>query len=421
MAGLPRSPRRARAVPRPLNAVRAAAKPWQAMLVPLAATLTVQVSVNLALLSVAVLAPSIARDLAVPTAWAGHFVALAYLAGALVSAGSDRVLECVGPMTGSLLAQALTALGLGLASVGNVGSLAAAALLVGTAYGLTTPTSAEILAAAAPPRLYGRVFSIKQTAVPGAGFLAGLVAPALAAGLGWQGALSTMAAIVALAGLVLVPWRRRLDAARLGRPPRAGSPLALVRADPRLLRLCLAGFALAGMQLCVSAYFTAFLVVEVGLSLAIAGALFALLQATGVPARIVWGWLADRVFGLRRALTMLATLATVGLLALALVDPDWSLAAIAVLGVYLGLGLMAWTGLLIAAAAQVDPGRASSLTAGAMLFSFMGIVCVPPLFGLIVGLLGSYAPAFAMTAGLGLVAMVLLATVNRVEASRGHA
>ncbi len=92
--------------------------PWRSLLVPLVATLTVQVSVNVALLSVAVLAAPIAADLGVSAAWAGAFVALAYLAGAAVSACADRLLAPVGPMTASLLAQGLTVVGLGLAIAG---------------------------------------------------------------------------------------------------------------------------------------------------------------------------------------------------------------------------------------------------------------------------------------------------------------
>ncbi len=395
--------------------------PWRGLIVPLTATLTVQISVNVALLNVAVLAPLIAPDLGVPAAWAGYFVALAYLAGALVSAGADRILAPIGPMTGSLTAQALTVSGLWLASLGDVWSLVLAAIAIGAAYGLTTPTSTEILAASAPPALYGRVFSIKQTAVPGAGLVVGLTAPSLAAGLGWQTALAATAAVLGLMGLLLLPWRRRLDAARAGRRPHTGSPVAAVLADPLLLRLCLAGFCLAGLQLCVSTFFTSYMVLEVGLPLALAGALFGLLQAMGVPARIGWGWLADRLLGLRRAVATLALLATLGILVLALVGPGWATAAIGVLAVYLGLTVMAWTGLVIAAAAQVDPSRASTLTAGAMMFNFLGIVCVPPLFGLVVAWTGSYAWGFGMTVAFGVAACALLANGRRRERSRDSA
>jgi cyanate permease len=387
--------------------------------VPLAATLTVQISVNVALLSVAVLAPVIAPDLGVPAAWTGYFVALAYLAGAVVSARADWLLAPIGPMTGSLTAQALTVTGLVLASLGEVWGLGLAALAIGVAYGLTTPTSAEILTANAPPALYGRVFSIKQTAVPGAGLVVGLTAPTLAAPLGWQGALAATAAALALLGLALLPWRRRLDRARANRRPRSGSPLASVLADPVLLRLSLAGFCLAGLQLCVSAFFTAYMVLEVGLPLAVAGALFGLLQAMGVPARIGWGWLADAFLGVRRAITVLALLATGGILVLAGVGPGWSVLAIAVLAVYLGLSVMAWTGLLLAAAAQVDPTRASTLTAGAMMFNFLGIVTVPPLFGAVVDRTGSYGSAFLMTVLFGLAAVALLVAAGQAVRRRG--
>ncbi|TVQ33949.1 MAG: MFS transporter [Geminicoccaceae bacterium] len=391
----------------------AAISPWRRLWVPLAATLSVQISVNVSILSVAVLAPVIGPDLGVPAAWAGYFVALAYLAGAVVSAWSDRLLAPVGPMTASLIAQMMAMGALLLASTGELTLLALAALVAGSALGLTTPTSSEILAANAPPALYGRVFSIKQTAVPGAGLLVGLTSPTLAHQLGWQGALLATAALLAGLGLALSTWRRRLDAARLQRRPRTGSPIAAVLADPLLLRLCLAGFCLAGVQLCLSTFFTAHLVLEVGLPLALAGALYGLLQAMGVPARVVWGWLADQFFGVRQTITVLAVLATLGVAILTQVGPGTSPLLIAALAAFLGLSIMSWTGLLLAAAAQIDPARASTLTAGAMMFNFLGIVALPPLFGFVVARTDSYAAGFTLAAAVSLTAVLLLATVRR--------
>lgn len=45
----------------------------------LAVTFAVQLTVNVALLSVAMLTPVIAFELGVPTGWAGLFIGLAYL------------------------------------------------------------------------------------------------------------------------------------------------------------------------------------------------------------------------------------------------------------------------------------------------------------------------------------------------------
>ncbi len=388
---------------------------WRRLAVPLAVTLLVQITINVALLSVAVLAPVIAPDLGVPTARAGLFIGLAYLAGAVTSSHASRLLAPVGPMTGSLVALAAAVAGLVAAASGALGAMAASAVLLGFAYGITTPTSSEILAATTPPALYGRVFSIKQTAVPGGGFLAGVLAPPLAAVFGWQGALALLAAAAAGLLVALTPLRRRLDAARTFRGRTARSPVRLVLARPRLRRLATAGFGLAGVQLSVSTFYTAYLVDGLGLSLAVGGALFGVLQLMGVPARVLWGWLADGVFGLERAFAILAGLTALGLAVTALAGPGWPLWALTLLGVHLGLSVMAWTGLYLAAAVAAAPGEASAVSAGAMVFTFAGVVSLPPLFGLVVERLGGYAGAFGLAALVATVALALVATSSERE------
>jgi predicted MFS family arabinose efflux permease len=400
----------------PVVSSDAAAGVWRRLALPLAVTLLVQITVNVALLSVAVLAPVIAPDLGVPIGRAGLFIGLAYLAGAVTSSRAGRLLAPIGPMTGSLVALAATVAGLLAAGAGALGAMAASAVLLGFAYGLTTPTSSEILTAVAPPRLYGRVFSIKQTAVPGAGFLAGLLAPPLAAAFGWQGALQVQALAATTLFVLFLPLRRRLDAARSLRRGGVRSPLRLVVARPRLRRLAAAGFALAAVQLSLGTFYTAYLVDGLGLSLAVGGALFALVQVMGVPARVLWGWLADRVFGLERALAILAALSAAGLAATALAGPGWPLGALAAVSVHLGLGVMAWTGLYLAAAVAAAPDDASTVSAGAMVFTFAGVVAGPPLFGLAVERLGGYPAGFAAAAAVALVALALLTTMRRERA-----
>jgi predicted MFS family arabinose efflux permease len=389
--------------------VHAPAALWRRLALPLAVTLLVQITVNVALLSVAVLAPVIAPDLGVPTARAGLFIGLAYLAGAITSSRAGRLLAPIGPMTGSLVALAAVVAGLLAAGAGALAAMAASAVLLGFAYGLTTPTSSEILAAFAPPALYGRVFSIKQTAVPGGGFLAGWLAPPLAVAYGWQGALHVLALAATVLLVLFIPLRRRLDAARTSRRPGLGSPVRLVLARPRLRRLAMAGFALAAVQLSLSTFYTAYLVDGLGLALAVGGALFGLVQVMGVPARVLWGWLADGVFGLERALAILAGLTASGLALTALAEPGWPLWALGLLGVHLGLSVMAWTGLYLAAAVAAAPEDASAVSAGAMVFTFAGVVVGPPLFGLVVERFGGYGAGFAAAAAVATAALVLLA------------
>ncbi len=393
-----------------MRATAAPAAGWRALALPLVVTVVVQICQNIALLSVAVLAPVIAPALGVPVGLSGVFIGLAYLTGAVTSSQAGRLLASTGPMTASLLALVCDIAGLVLAAVGGLSGFAAAAALIGFAYGLTTPTSSEILVATTPRSLYGRVFSIKQAAVPAGGLLAGLVAPPLAAVFGWQGALLALALVVGVAFIAFLPFRARFDAVRRARTTPPVSPLGLVLATPRLRRLVLAGFCLSGAQLTVSTFFTAHLVAEIGLELVLAGVVYALVQAMGVPGRVVWGAAADRSLGIARSLRLLACLTVVSLVLTASAGAGWPLAALVGLAVVLGLTTMSWTGLLVAAAVAARPEEASAASAGAMIFTFAGVVTVPPLVGLVVAATASYALGFAIAAVVAAAAAALLLT-----------
>jgi predicted MFS family arabinose efflux permease len=189
----------------------------------------------------------------------------------------------------------------------------------------------------------------------------------------------------------------------------------VVLARPRLRRLALAGFCLAGAQLTLSTFFAPFLVEGIGLELITAGLVFGVLQLMGVPGRVLWGWLADRGLGLERALLVLAVLTTAGLALLASAGPAWPVLAFSALAVFLGLSVMAWTGLLIAATVAAAPDAVGAASAGAMIFTFAGVVAVPPIVGLVVAATGSYATGFLLAFAIAALSVALLA--RRVAAA----
>jgi hypothetical protein len=104
-----------------------------------------------------------------------------------------------------------------------------------------------------------------------------------------------------------------------------------------------------------------------------------------------------------------------GLAASALTGPGWSLWKPALAGVRLGLGVMAWTGLYLAAAVAAAPADASTVSAGAKMFTFAGAVAGPPRFGLAVEPLGGYPAGFAGAAAVAVVAPASAGRRPRVQ------
>src|SRR5205085_11803997 len=151
----------------------------------------------------------------------------------------------------------------------------------------------------------------------------------------WRYGLLASAAFAALSILAVQPVRGAVDRERdagqrlslgaflswsnLSAPLRA---LAVSRALPPLTA---AAFCFAVAQGVLFAFFVTFAVTELGMSLVTAGALFAVMQATGIPGRILLGYAADRLGSAVSTLAVLALASAPTLAALAFSTPGWPL------------------------------------------------------------------------------------------------
>jgi MFS family permease len=246
------------------------------------------------------------------------------------------------------------------------------------------------------------VFSIKQTAVPAGTLICGFMGPALAASLGWRGAiLATAAACVAFAAM-LQPLRARFDDDRV--PSRRfrlsdfRTTVASVLKARDLRRLAFACFAFNGVQSVFTAYFVTYLV-ALDYELAAAGFLFSLVVAVAVPCRILWGWLGSfhvrpRLVMAGLALGMAGSVAVTGLSTAA-----WPMAAMGLVGGVLSATAMSWHGILLSETARLAPaGRVGAVTGGVLSFGQIGAFLGPSAFSLLLHLTGGYGAGWAVCA-----------------------
>jgi nitrate/nitrite transporter NarK len=310
-----------------------------------------------------------------------------------------------------------------IAEAGLPGVLAGSAL-IGAAYGQTNPAAAQVLSRLASPARRNMVFAVKQTGVPIGAALSGLVLPSLALALGWRGAALAVGAAMLVAAAALTLFRPHWDADRdPDAPLRAGTGAALaeLRARPGLPSLALIGALYAAIQLALGAYTVTMLVEEFGWGVVAAGGAAALVQGAGAVARIAWAVLADRW---RAGLPVLALIG-LGSAAGAVLVPfagSWPVPGLLGLVALLGFCAAGWNGVLIAEAARMaPPGRAGAATGGVLACTFAGVVAGPSLFAVLVGLVGGYALAFALVAGLPLVGAVVAWHAHRQEVARGRA
>jgi MFS family permease len=376
----------------------------------LAATTAAQALATLTVFILPVLAPVAARDLGAEPYWIGWQVACVYLAASATSLLSAGALRRFGSARCTQIA--LAAAGLACLAVLAAGITGAAlgSFLIGFGYGLTNPAATEVLARLAPVRRRNMVFAVKQTGVPIGGALAGLLLPSLAHALGWRGAILAVAVVLLLAavgfGIFHRPWAAERDS-QAGLRAGAGGGLRALREQPGMAGLAAISGLYSGFQLALGAYAVTMLVEEFGWSPVAAGFAAAVIQAVGAVARLFWGFVADLWRDGMRTLALIGAVTVAGGLLLPLALP-WPEAAVIGLFVVLGGSAAGWNGVLMAEAARLAaPGRAGEATGGVLAVAFAGVVVGPSLLGGFVGVVGSYALAFALLAGLPAIGAVI--------------
>lgn len=274
-----------------------------------------------------------------------------------------------------------------------------------------SPGGTRALAAWFEPHVRGTVMGIRQTGVTAAGVLAAVILPPVALALSWRAAFVTVAAMALAGMLAFVLFYRE--------PPQE-SPAARKPFDLRVLlrsRTWLAatayGWVFMGALGSVVAYLAVSMNQEAGLSPVRAGLLVAVLQVGGIAGRLGFGILSDRWRSRGAVMTLSATLAVVACAGMALLGHGAvGGPGLAVLAFLLGLSCMGWNALYITLSAEVVPLQHAATAVGAgTTITFLGMLAVPPVFGLIADHTGSYAWSWlalaAWAAGGTLIALAV--------------
>ena len=385
----------------------------RSVLAPLSAMMLVQTMTAMAVVTVPVLAPEIAASLDIDTAAVGLYQSTAFVGAAFLTLLSGSLVLRHGGVRVNQASVVISAAGVGLAVAGSVPLVALGAVLAGMGYGLATPGASHVLARVTPPGRRGLVFSVKQSAVPLGGLVAGVLFPPVAEHFGWVWAIALACAMVASAAFVIQPLRARLDddrdPAHRVRIDAPGQSVRLVVATPRLRPIALVAFSYGAMQLCLFAFFVTYLVEHVELDLVTAGLLFAVMQGAGFVARVGWGWVSDRWISTRPLLAALGAGTIASTVAAIAFSDAWPLAGLAAASVALGATGVGWNGIYLAEVARAVPlDKVGLATGGVLMFTFVGVVLGPSTFGAIVATTGSYAAAFIAMDVLVLATVVVL-------------
>ncbi|MFH5926490.1 MFS transporter [Roseomonas xinghualingensis] len=392
--------------------------------VALAVTLLMQTVAAFLNQCVPVLAPLLTGSAGLPPEAAGHLAALATLGILAFLIIGNPFLARLGPVRTLQWGAIIGAAGLAIASLGGMAALAVASLLVGIGYGPTPPAGSRILAATAPARHRSLIFSVKQAGAPLGGMLAGLLVAPVAASFGWSTALAMAVAIAALSAILIQPSRAMLDVEREpDRPihPRAlldrgnlVGPFAALRLHPLLPPLTWLACSLATVQGCFFAFAVTWLTQTRDMTLVQAGAVFAAMQAGGVLARVVLGWMADRTGN--AAMNLIGQgLGGAAVVAVFVLLPPLGFWWTLLLGLLSGSLVASWNGIYQAEVARLSPpGRVAEATAGSTTLCFLGYLIPPAIFAALVTATGSWLlPQLLASGQLLLVALMVLPKLRR--------
>jgi MFS family permease len=288
------------------------------------------------------------------------------------------------------------------------------ALLLGAAYGPTNPASTAMLALHAPANRRGRIFSLKQTAVPIGGALAGSALPALAAFCGWRGTCLVVVAFCGMLALLIQPWRSKLDEqgsiAGETRPAAFLAPGLLLK-QPALRAVAFASFAFGATQFSFSAMFPTVLSLA-GWTAQAAGFVLAMALVISVVCRVPWGTVADRL-GSGRVLSVLGALMTACSFAAFFIDRMSSTAFVMTIAAGFGLSAFCWAGIALAETVRhVAPAAVSQASAAVIALTFAGALVGPALFSSIGLITGDFHLAFLALGIMSAAATVLLASAE---------
>lgn len=370
----------------------------------LAAALVVLISNSVILQGYPALVPFVKDDLHLNLAEAGIVANITGLgmaigvmtAGWVVDRKGDRVVVIWGGL-GTGIAALLAAF----ASV-SVSLLLFVSVLVGGWAASVTPAGSSAVMGEFPRHQRGVAMSVLQTGVPVGGMIAAATLPLVAVHFGWRPALAIAAGTAVVGGILAYLFYQIAQAPRRSR---SETPKGLVDVASLFNRNILViggcGIALVTGQYCLVTYVVLFLHTTWHLPLLVASFFLAITQLAGAIGRVLWGWFSDRLLaGSRRfTLAILTVVGGVGLVSIAWIPRQSSVAFMVAAVIVAGACINGWPGIWIAMLAEGAPlGLQARAVAAGLTINQPAIVLGPLLFGLVVDHTGSYQLAWTALA-----------------------
>lgn len=313
----------------------------------------------------------------------------------------------------SLIAVILPVLGFAISV--NIWMLLAMAMLIGAVSSPVYPASSRAVMDWLSPRARGLGMGIKQTGPSIAGTLAAVSLPALATAFSWRWAMIVAIGYVVLIIVVVQAFYRDRSVTRT-RTSMIPLRALLELMQDRAMAVTVTWAAIfVGLQLIIFSYFIVFLVQGPGLSPVSAGWYMAVALVASLVGRVMWGLISDAVFGGRRVVVLVIVGAGAAgmMLATSFIEPGTGGWYIALVAAGHGISSLSAAGVLTVLISEIaGQERVGIALGGTQIFIRIGMITIPPLFGVIVATWG-YPTAWIVASAAAVLVTTGLAVLSR--------
>ena len=302
--------------------------------------------------------------------------------------------------------------------VGNYIAAILLAFAMGVAYGMVNPPTTIGIMLLVRKEMRGIAMSIKQTGVPLGGALAAGLLPPLALRFSWKVSFIFAGGAIILSGLLsqLLYQQSQRNNINAHFDPKGKSQEICGRTylDKNIIFLGIGGAFCAIVQISLVTYIILYLKDVKNFDLILAAFCLTLVNIGGILGRVFWGMVSDWLFkGSRKALLkIIVSLIFLTSLILALNMP-LSLVVLFVVLFIFGFSAMGWNGIFLAFIGELaDKDTAGRAVGLCMMFTFIGNLFGPILFGKILDMTRSYSVGWYFLCASMVVAFLLFSLIE---------
>lgn len=328
----------------------------------------------------------------------GAYTTVFFLSAALMAIITGNVVDRLGSKKGIVLG--MSGMGVAMLLYGLAPSylfLLGLVLLAGFGFSIITPAVTRAVIMEAPPAKRAVSLGIMQSGIGIGGVIGASLLPILGVALGWRLTIQAAASFSLIIAIMLAfIYREDVTSNTIETTgPSLGARIFSLLKDRSLLWICLLGTIYGAVTTSATAHYAVFLTDDLYFRAGIVGLGLAMVHIGGIVGRPIWGWLSDGFFGGNRGQTLFALGLMSGclylMIGLLLAGNGTSAAVIFLFSFLLGTTALSWIGIFFITVGEfVGPDETGMATGLALVFTRVGMLAAPPIFGLIADTSGSY-------------------------------